>query len=304
MRYSLPLNCLMKQCQGETGFELHNYRLFLAAHGDDVRRPDFTLYLIALPLEQLLDGPIEIGLSESICVHCRLYRRKRLFSKTQRPFGFRGHGSRVTARIGQKMKLHYAWDSPYVHKVMLVAHECGLMDQLELLPTTVETVIEDVRGDNPLGQIPTLITDDGTVLYDSFVIMEYLDHRAGCGLLPPPGPARWLVLRHHALGHGMIDTIHLRFHEMLRPANQQSRALITKKETEARRTFEALEAEAKSARLSPEANLGTLTIACALAYAERRWSEGQWPLGRPALAAWYEHFAARPSMRDSAAPPE
>jgi len=62
----------MKQCKGEAGFEFHNYRLFLAAYGNHICCTDFTLYLIALPFKQHLDGPIEIGFSESGCGHSRL----------------------------------------------------------------------------------------------------------------------------------------------------------------------------------------------------------------------------------------
>jgi len=202
-------------------------------------------------------------------------------------------------RKGLHMKLHYAHCSPYVHKVMLVAHECGLLGELELLPTTAQTVIEDVHADNPLGQIPTLITDDGTVLYDSWVIMEYLNHISGSSLLPPPGAARWLVLREHALGQGVIDALNLRFNEMRRPADEQSPNWISKKEDEARRAFDAMEGEFKAGHVTDEVDLGSLTIGCSLAYADRRWPEGKWRVGRPTLAAWFERFAARPSMQET-----
>jgi glutathione S-transferase len=199
------------------------------------------------------------------------------------------------------MKLHYAETSPFVHKVMLVAHECGLADQLDLRPTAPDTIIADVSADNPLGQIPTLVTDDGTVIYDSGVIMEYLDHSSGGGLLPEPGPARWRVLRNQALGQGMITAINLRYNETRRPADEQSPAWITKKDVELGRACDALEAMLTAGEdgpgLSDEADFGSLTIACALAYASRRWSEGNWSTGRPALTAWYTRFAGRPSMQ-------
>ena len=200
------------------------------------------------------------------------------------------------------MKLHYAWNSPYVHKVMLVAHECGLVDELELLPTTPQSVIEDLRADNPLAQIPVLITDDGTILYDSLVIMEYLDHLGSGGLLPPAGAARWVVLRNHATGQGIIDAINVRVNELRRPAGEQSPGWIVKKENEAGRALDVLDAGAGD--LGQEADFGTLTVGCALAYADRRWPESNWRDGRPALAAWFERFSARPSMRDTRPAPE
>jgi len=200
------------------------------------------------------------------------------------------------------MKLHYALSSPYVHKVMLVAHECGLLDRIELVTTTAQSVIDDVSADNPLGQIPTLITDDGTVLYDSLVIMEYLNHLSASSLIPAPGPARWSVMRNHVLGQGVIDALNLRFNELRRPAHERSPSWISKKETEALRVFDVLEAEASAAALPDDADFGTLAIGCCLAYADRRWPEGGWRSGRAALAAWFERFAARPSMRDTTPP--
>jgi len=200
------------------------------------------------------------------------------------------------------MKLHYALSSPYVHKVMLVAHECGLLDRIELVTTTAQTVIDDVSVDNPLGQIPTLITDDGAVMYDSLVIMEYLNHFSASNLIPPPGPARWPVMRIHALGQGVIDALNLRFNELRRPASEQSPTWISKKEIEVLRVFDVLEAEAMAVRLPDDADFGTLTIGCCLAYADRRWPEGEWRSGRAALAAWFERFASRPSMQDTTPP--
>jgi glutathione S-transferase len=194
------------------------------------------------------------------------------------------------------MKLHYADSSPFVWKVMVTAHECGLAHKLELLPTTPQTIIDDVRGENPLGQIPTLMTDDGQVLYDSMVIMEYFDHVSGSGLLPPPGPRRWDVLRNQAVGQGMITAINLRFNELRRPDGEQSLAWVRKKDLELVRVLDALEKTANSADLSDQPDLGTITIACALAYTNRRWPEGNWFKDHPTLVAWYQEFARRPSM--------
>jgi glutathione S-transferase len=195
------------------------------------------------------------------------------------------------------MKLHYALSSPYVRNVMLVAHECGLVDQLELLPTTPQTIIEDVSTVNPLGQIPTLITDHDTVIYDSSVIMEYLDHLSGGGLLPLPGPARWEVLRLQATGNGIITAVNLRYNELRRPEGEQSPAWILKKDKELERTLDALETIARKGDLSSGPDMGTLTIACALAYTGLRWAEGAWQASRPELAKWFNDFEKRPSMQ-------
>ena len=94
------------------------------------------------------------------------------------------------------MKLFYALSSPFVRKCLVAAQEIGLRDRIELIPAAPSPVNRDatVVAHNPLGKIPTLITADGLVLYDSRVICEYLDDLVGGSLLPPAGPARWSAL--------------------------------------------------------------------------------------------------------------
>ena len=93
------------------------------------------------------------------------------------------------------MKLFFSPTSPYVRKCLATALELGLTDRIELLLGKASPVLPDtaIAEHNPLGKVPTLITDDGQALYDSRVICEYLDHLAG-GQLFPQGPARWQAL--------------------------------------------------------------------------------------------------------------
>src|SRR3954462_12636462 len=106
------------------------------------------------------------------------------------------------------MKLHWSPRSPFVRKVMIVAHELGLTDRIDCVRTVVATTRPHVplMDENPLSKIPTLVLDDGTVLYDSPVICEYLDSlHAGPKLLPAGGPERVIALRRQALGDGFLD---------------------------------------------------------------------------------------------------
>jgi glutathione S-transferase len=107
------------------------------------------------------------------------------------------------------MRLRYHRASPFVRKVVVAADELGLLERIELMATRTRPPISpDLRDDNPLGKVPALITDDGTCLYDSAVICEYLDAVAPTPrLFPPPGPPRWEALRLAALGDGMIGTL-------------------------------------------------------------------------------------------------
>src|SRR5579863_8534201 len=106
------------------------------------------------------------------------------------------------------MKLHWSPRSPFVRKVMIVAHERGLAGRITCLRTVAAMTKPHVElmKDNPLSKIPTLVLDDGTVLYDSPVICEYLDALDGTPKLLPREPkARMTALRRQALGDGFLD---------------------------------------------------------------------------------------------------
>ena len=95
------------------------------------------------------------------------------------------------------MKLYWSSRSPFVRKVMVCAHECGLAARIECVRTLVMMTRPnpDLLPVNPLGKIPTLVLDDGSALYDSTVICEYLDSlHGGSRLFPESGPARWTAM--------------------------------------------------------------------------------------------------------------
>src|SRR5215472_6939242 len=97
------------------------------------------------------------------------------------------------AREGADVKLYYSPNSPYARKCLVVAHELGLRERIETVganatPTKMDP---DIAAKNPLGKVPTLVLDDGTAIYDSPVIAEYLNALAGGDIVPPAGPARW-----------------------------------------------------------------------------------------------------------------
>src|SRR6516165_1283522 len=99
------------------------------------------------------------------------------------------------------MKLRYTARSPFGRKVLVVAHEHGLVDRIELVPTSLSPVQgnDTLALENPLMKVPSLVTDDGQTLFDSPVICEYLDDMGTARkLFPAAGPARWLALRQQA----------------------------------------------------------------------------------------------------------
>lgn len=192
------------------------------------------------------------------------------------------------------MKLHAAATSPYVRKVLVAAHELGLAARLTLAETTPETVVADVAADNPLGQIPTLVLDDGTRLFDSTVICLWLDAEGGGRLLPAAGAGRWRALARHALGHGLIDAAIGRQRELRRPPGERSSAFLAKRQAEIGRALDALETEAGGFPAAP--GLAEIAAGVALGYLDFRFAEEPWRAGRPALAAWFASVAARPSF--------
>ena len=107
------------------------------------------------------------------------------------------------------MKLHWSPKSPYVRKVMVCAHELGLLERLELVRSVaaMQKPNAQLMRDNPLSKIPTLVLDDGTTLFDSVVICEYLNDLADGSLFPVQGAAKWRALRWHALGDGLLDAL-------------------------------------------------------------------------------------------------
>jgi glutathione S-transferase len=199
------------------------------------------------------------------------------------------------------MKLRYSAASPYVRKVRVVAIEKGLAGRIETVPTQVSPNKDstDVAGDNPLMKVPSLTTDDGMSLYDSPVICEYLDSQgSGPTLFPAPGKARWTALRRQALGDGILDAALLsRYETFLRPKEFLWKDWVDGQQRKVKAGLDALEQEADS--FGKGVDIGLITIGCALGYLDFRFAADEWRKGHPKLAAWYEGFAARPSMRET-----
>ncbi|MGH6954752.1 MAG: glutathione S-transferase N-terminal domain-containing protein [Alphaproteobacteria bacterium] len=194
------------------------------------------------------------------------------------------------------MRLHFQRYSPYVRKVRVVALEHGLEGRIELVPTNTWNLPAALLDDNPLGKVPTLVTDDGLVLYDSPVIAEYLDALgAGARLFPSVGRARWLALRQQAMGDGIMDAAIERFLERMRPEERRMDDWSARYKAGIDRTLDVLERAAHE--LERPLTIGPIAIACALGYLDLRFAADGWRTGRPELARWLDRFALRPSMR-------
>jgi glutathione S-transferase len=198
------------------------------------------------------------------------------------------------------MKLRYSATSPFVRKVVVTAIETGQDHEIERVPTDTTDPKSDHGRDNPLNKVPALVLEDGTALYDSAIICEYLDHRKGGRLLAATGPARWTTLRRQALADGMMDAALLRRYESQRPENQRSPEWDAKQKLKMEQGLDALEREA--AGFGELFDLGTIAIAAMLGYFDFRFKAEAWRNNRPNLAAWYETFSKRASFQATLPP--
>ena len=175
----------------------------------------------------------------------------------------------------------------------------GLAARIETVQASVSPVAPDstVVADNPLGKIPCLISEEGLALYDSRVICEYLDSRhSGHKLLPHEGPTRWIARRRQALADGICDaSILCRYETFLRPKDRQWQDSIDGQTQKVHRALDRLEQEVETFPVLPD--IGQIAVGVALAYRDFRFGYDNWRASRPALAAWYEGFAQRPSMQ-------
>jgi len=188
--------------------------------------------------------------------------------------------------------------SPYVRKVRMAAIEMELDGLIDFVMVNPQDAESGLREHNPLARIPTLVTDDDVSVFDSRVIIEYLDHNgAGRKLIPPPGPARWTALTNAALGDGIIDAAVPRRNEMQRPAAQQSPDTLERLRIDVARGLNRLESIADGLRV---VDIGSVSVAAALAYLDFRFPHERWRENRPRLANWCEGFATRRSWRDTA----
>lgn len=195
------------------------------------------------------------------------------------------------------MKITASGASPYVRKVMACAIARGIDQQLE--KWTIATTDPVLSNSNPLGKVPTLITDEGVALFDSPVICEFLDSVGSApALFPPAGPARWAALRLQAIGDGILDASQPRRREIALPQDEGRVGYIDLQRGKVARAVDVLEKEAAS--LGPLKTIGDIAVACALGYLDFRFAHEPWRPGHPKLAAWYDGVVGLPPIAQTA----
>ena len=190
------------------------------------------------------------------------------------------------------MILRSAPPSPFGRKIKIAAGVLGLSDRITIVVTDTNNAADDLRQQNPLGKIPTLVLDDGRTLFDSRVILEYLDHLAGGGRIIPTAPdTRIAALRLQALCDGIMDASILQIYEVrYRPEEIRHQPWLDLQAGKVARALAALEAERQA--LDDIPHVGQIALACALGYQDLRF-QGKWRAKYPALVAWLDRFAAQ-----------
>lgn len=196
------------------------------------------------------------------------------------------------------MRLHYSPSSPFVRKCLVVAHETGQVEAIEIVPAATNPLAgpdaTPVQS-NPLGKIPTLERPDGPSIFDSPVICRYLNDKAS-GTLYPAGERLWAALTLESLADGILDAALLMVLEYrFRPEANCYEPWVEGQWAKVSRGLDALE-ELWMSHLAGPLDIGQIATGCALGYLDFRHGSRDWRAGRPQLAHWFTAFDSRASM--------
>ncbi|MFL6797586.1 MAG: glutathione S-transferase [Xanthobacteraceae bacterium] len=200
------------------------------------------------------------------------------------------------------LKLRHSPASPFVRKVRIAAAILGMERDITLESADTINPGDSIREQNPLGKIPALVLEDGSVLYDSRVILEYLDHRAGGGrIVPKEADARFAALRLQALADGLMDASILIIYEgRFRATEKHEPKWLEHQAGKVTRALGAL--DASPPRLDGNPDVGQIALACALGYRDFRFN-GSWRNDHQRLVAWLDQFAQRVPAFAATRPP-
>lgn len=203
------------------------------------------------------------------------------------------------------MKLYISLTSPFARKVRLTVLELGLDN---VTPVVVNPWTDtELRNLNPLSQVPTLLLDDDTVLYDSVVICDYLNELTGGDIVPHGGAERRQTLRRQALADGLATATVRCFLELKRPEHERHPDVIDRQQQAIDAALNAFEDEplplpAALPGTEDVPLIGELALASALGYLDLRIPQKDWRSGHPDLTEWFEVFSRRASMRETVPP--
>ena len=182
------------------------------------------------------------------------------------------------------MNLIGSYASPFVRKARIVLAEKRI--EYEFVVDNPNDAGSRVSDFNPLGKVPVLVTDDGAAIYDSSVIVEYLDAISPVGrLIPEPGRQRIQVKRWEALADGLVEAAVLCVLESRRPAKEQSRAWVERQMGKVNQGLQVASHDLaeKSWCAGESYTLADIALGCALGYLDFRFAELDWRTRHPNL---------------------
>jgi len=201
------------------------------------------------------------------------------------------------------MTLFHSPLSPFVRKVMVVLHETGQVDRVKVQPVNITPVSPDadLNQGNPSGKIPALRLEDGSVLHDSRVIIDFLDQQhVGNPLIPREGSARWRRLTLASQADALMDAAVLtRYETFLRPEEKRWDQWVEAQTDKIRRGLADLE-QNHYAEIASAFDVASIGVACALGYLDLRMPDFGWRERQPKLGAWYAEVSQRASMKATA----
>lgn len=202
------------------------------------------------------------------------------------------------------MQLFYVPGSPYARMVRAALIETGLTARVTQREVTLRDPASALLPFNPVGRVPSLRLADGTVLSETLLILPFLDTLLTGARLMPQAPTRLAAM---GRAMGMLDGIAVWNRALRLPAAEQPQGVIALEATRANRVADALEQDVAGGRydVAPDQPMdgAALALGCALGYCERRHTAWKWREGRPALSAWFDRIAARPSFQATVPPP-
>ncbi len=197
------------------------------------------------------------------------------------------------------MKLYGSLTSPYVRKVRMLLKEKAIAHEFIMEGPT--DVAGNVARLNPMGKVPVLVRDDGEVLFESTMIVDYLDGLDEPRLIPPSAETRWQAQRWHALGQGIADAVVSRLMEIRRDSEHQDPAVISRQEAKVAAALAFAEGHITDGDylVGGQLSIADIALAMALGYVDLRYAH-DWRVAQPRLAEWFAGFARRPAFIETA----
>jgi glutathione S-transferase len=205
------------------------------------------------------------------------------------------------------MRLLFSAGSPFARIVRIALLETGLDERVtkqELSRQRLYSPESDVLTFNPVGRVPTLMLDDGTILTESKLILDFVDGlNPGGKLLPRDGSDGWRILAEMGQASGLLEGVVTWLRALQPPKRESVATVITKETARVNRTADALDSTVASGGFAGPMNAAQIVLGSALGLVEARLMSWKWRQERPYLSAWYDSIAARPSFRATEPPP-